>query len=111
VKNQEQVAVRILRRTLGLVVLWESYLFGFSGTASRHLQQMGLPAWFAPVLGGTEVVAAIFFLIPRLGRIGGYSLLVIFAVAAAVHLLHGQFEIGSLFVYSAAVWACMALHE
>ena len=106
--RQHQVAAWILRWTVGLVVLWESYQFGFSGAATRHLQRMGLPQWVAPALGSTEIVAAVLFLVPKLGRIGGYSLLAIFAVAVALHVLHGQFEIGPLLVYGAAVFTCMS---
>jgi hypothetical protein len=72
---------------------------------------MGLTRWIAPALGGTEIVAAIFFLVPKLGRVGGYSLLVIFAVATTLHVLHGQFEIGPLLVYGAAVFACMSAND
>ena len=109
--RQQQVAAWVLRWTLGLVVLWESYQFGVSEAATRHLQRMGLPQWIAPALGGTEIVAAILFLVPKLGRIGGYSLLVIFAVAATLHVLHGQFEIGPLLVYGAAAFACMPAND
>ena len=109
--RQQQVATWALRWTVGLVVLWESYQFGFSEAAARHLHQMGLPQWIAPVLGGSEILAAILFLIPTLGRIGGYSLLAIFAVAATLHILHGQFEIGPLLVYGAAVFACMSTND
>ena len=109
--RRQQVAVWVLRWTVGLVVLWESYQFGFSEAAARHLQRMGLPQWVAPALGGTEIVAAILFLIPKLGRFGAYSLLVIFAVAATLHVLHGQFEIGPLIVYGAAVFLCTSANE
>ena len=57
--------------------------------------------------GGAEIVAVIFFLVPKLDRIGGYFLLAIFAVAAGLHVLHGQFEIGPLVVYGVSVWACI----
>jgi hypothetical protein len=106
--RQQQVATWVLRWTVGLVVLWESYQFGFSEAATRHLQRMGLPQWVAPALGGAEIVAAIVFLVPKLDRIGGYSLLVIFTAAATIHVLHGQFEIGPLLVYGAAVFMCMS---
>jgi len=72
---------------------------------------MGLPQWVAPALGGAEIVAAIIFLAPKLERIGGYSLLGIFALAATIHVLHGQFEIGPLFVYGAAVYMCMSVNN
>ena len=63
------------------------------------------------MLGSMEVLAAILFLIPMLGRIGGYSLLVILAVAAALHVHHGQFQIGPLLVYGASVFTCMTAHD
>lgn len=105
--RRQQIAQTLLRWSVGLVVLWESYQFGFSDAAALHLQRMRMPEWTGPVLGSTEIMAAILFLIPKLGRIGGYALLVIFAVAAAIHVLHGQFQIGSLVVYGASVFACM----
>jgi len=100
--------VILLRWTLALVVLWESFRFAVSPGAARHLEGMGLPSWLAPALGGVEIAAALLFLVPSLRRIGGWSLLVIFAFAAALHLLHGEFQIGPLIVYSAAVLVCMA---
>lgn len=106
--RRQQVAVWAQRWTLGLVVLWESYQFGFSGEAARHLRRIGLPLWVAPVMGGAEIGAAILFLIPKLGRVGGYALLVIFAMAVTLHVLHRQFEIGSLLVYAAAVLTCIS---
>lgn len=109
--RQQQVAALVLRWTVGLVVLWESYQFGFSEAATRHLQRMGLPQWVAPALGGAEIVAAIVFLVPKLDRIGGYLLFVIFAVAATIHVLHGQVEIGPLLVYGAAVFMCVSAND
>ena len=99
----KSMAVPFLRWSLGLVVVWEGYRFAVSTTAVRHFRAMGLPAWIAPVLGGMEIGAAVVFLVPQLRRVGGYALLAIFAIAAALHLLHRQFEIGTLVVYSAAV--------
>ena len=98
----------LLRWTLALVVLWESFRFAVSPAAARHLLGMGLPSWLAPALGGAEIVAALLFLVPSLRRIGGCALLVIFALADALHLLHGEFQIGSLIVYGAAVLVCMS---
>jgi hypothetical protein len=72
---------------------------------------MGLPEWVTSALGGAEIVAAIIFLVPKLGRIGGYFLLGIFAVAAILHVLHRQIEIGPLLVYAAAVFACMSAND
>ena len=96
-------SLTFLRWSVALAVLWESYRFAVSPASVHHVQRMGLPGWIAPTLGGLELVAAIVFLIPGMRRAGGYSLLAIFAIAALIHILHGQFEIGSLVVYSAAV--------
>lgn len=92
-----------------MVVIWESLRFAISG--SHLAQRLNLPSWTAPVLGGVEVVAAVLFLIPGVRRIGGYSLLVIFAIAALLHILHGQFEIGGLIVYGAAALVCLPPRE
>ena len=105
--TRQRAALLALRWTVGLVVLWQSYRFLDSAAAIRNLQHMGLPPWIVPALGGIELLAAALFLIPRLDRIGGYSLLVIFAVACTIHGLHGEFELG-LLVHAAAVVACLA---
>jgi uncharacterized membrane protein YphA (DoxX/SURF4 family) len=105
--KREQLALALLRWTVGLVVLWQSYRFAFSGAAVRFFSQLGLPSWLVPVIGGAELLAAAFFLVPKLQRPGGYALLIIFAVACAIHSLHGEVELG-LLVYAAAVVACLA---
>ncbi|MGC1485379.1 MAG: hypothetical protein WA789_16420 [Candidatus Acidiferrum sp.] len=53
-----------------------------------------------------EIVAAAPFLIPFSMRPGSYLWLVIFGLAALVHLLHGQFGVEGLVVYAAAVPVC-----
>lgn len=85
-----------------------SYKFAVSATAVQHLQQMRLPNWVAPALGGAEIVAAILFVLSRPACVGGYSLLLIFAIAALLHILHGEFQIGPLLVYAAAVLVCLS---
>jgi hypothetical protein len=100
--NRQRAALALLRWTVGLVVLWQSYRFAFSGAA--HL---GLPAWLVPVIGGAELLAAALFLVPKFQRVGGYTLLAIFAVAFTIHGLHGEVGLG-LLVYAAAVFACLS---
>jgi hypothetical protein len=67
-----------------------------------------MPHLIRPVLGGFEVVAALLFLIPPTRKVGGYALLVIFLLAALIHILHGQPEVGGLVVYAAAVYVVLA---
>ena len=54
--SEKSVPIILLRWTLGLVVLWESFRFAASTAAAHHLQGMGLPFWLAPALGGVEIL-------------------------------------------------------
>jgi hypothetical protein len=101
-------SIPLLRWTLGLVIILESFLFVFSASAAHFLAKAGLPSWIQPVLGGAEILAAVLFLVPSTIAIGGYFLLVIFAFAILLHILHGQYQVGELFVYAVAVIVCMA---
>lgn len=105
--KRQQIAFLALRWSVGVVVLWQSWRFVLSATAAHHFYRLGLPHWIRPVLGIAEIMAAILFLIPKWNRAGGYALLAIFFVAAVLHLLHGEFDIGLLFVYGSAVLVCV----
>lgn len=107
-KRLQNLALPMLQWTLGLVVAWESCEFAFGPAAMRMFAKTGLPGWIRPVLGCAEIVAAILFLVPAATFIGGYALLVIFFLAAVIHILHGWYDVGGLVVYAAAVLACMA---
>lgn len=104
-------ALTALQWSVGLVVLYESCMFAFSPSRAHVLDHMGLPAWFRPALAGTEAIAAILFLMPRALVVGSYALLAIFAVAAAIHMLQGQFQIGELIVFATGVLAVLAGRE
>jgi hypothetical protein len=101
-------SIPLLRWTLGLVVIRESGQFICSSSAAHFLAKAGLPAWIRPVLGGAEILAAILFLVPLTTVIGCYLLLVIFGLAALVHLLHGQYGVEGLVLYAGVVLVCMA---
>jgi thiosulfate reductase cytochrome b subunit len=89
-------------------VLVQSALFAFSPAAAHFFAQTGLPGWVRPAVGVAEMLAALLFLLPRTFTVGGYSLIVIFGLAAVVHLLHGWYDVGGLVVYAAAALAVMA---
>jgi len=101
------LAIPGLRWVLGLFLLLESVHLAVSPAVARELAASGLPRWIAPALGGGEALAALLFLVPAASVVGGYALLLVFFIAAAVHVLHGQFDIGQLFVYGMAVIVCM----
>ena len=100
-----------LRWAVGLVVLYESCLLAFEPGRILAFEQSGLPHFIRPFLAGGEILAAVLFLIPRTKVAGSYCLLIVFAIAAAIHIMHGQYGVGALVVYSMAVWVCLAEPE
>jgi|SRR5271165_289916 len=102
-----KLAVSGLRWVLGLVVLLESAYFALSSAAAHQFAKTAVPSWIPLTLGGTEVIAALLFLVPASSLIGGYALLLILAAAAAIHVLLGRFDIGSLVVYGMGVIVCI----
>jgi hypothetical protein len=103
----QKLAIPTLRWTVGLVVLFESCRFVLSHGPING----GLPLWIRPVLGGGEIIASILFLVPFTRVAGGNLLLVIFAFAIFIHILHGQYDVGALLVYAATVGATMSLKD
>jgi hypothetical protein len=104
-------AISILHWSVGVVILIESCLFVFSASRAHALAQSGMPHLIRPVLGGAEIIAVLLFLIPPTRTIGGYALLVIFILAALIHIVHGQPDIGGLVVYAAAVYTVLAAYK
>jgi len=106
----KKLSLPFLRWSVGLVVLWQSWLTFHSALEKLHVP--GHPAALAHVrlvLSGAEILAAILFLLPFTIAAGGYLLLLIFAVAIAIHTLHGDVAgLEVLVVYGAAVLVSLA---
>src|SRR6266566_538708 len=99
----KRIAIPLLQWVVGLVVLLESYRTFRWGLASLHSSHThGIHPVILLALAGPEIIAAILFLIPRTLILGSYALLIIFALAILVHLLHGQFNFEILLIYAAA---------
>jgi uncharacterized membrane protein YphA (DoxX/SURF4 family) len=96
-------AVLGLQWVVGLVLIVESLRFAFERSAAHDFARAGMPLWMRPALAWTEIVGAILFLVPFTTMLGGYLLLVIFFLAALLHILHSEFDIGVLLVYGMAV--------
>jgi hypothetical protein len=111
--NLKRLSPPLLRWSVGLVVLWQSWLT-FHGTLGK-LHAPGHPAALAHVrlvLSGAEMIAAILFLLPITAAVGGYGLLAIFALAIVIHALHGDVSgLETLVVYGAAVLVSLAYRE
>jgi hypothetical protein len=93
------LAIPGLRWCVGLIVLWQSGRFAFEESAMRGFAHTGLPPWIRAALGGAEMVAAVLFLLPITTVVGGYALLVLFFLAAILHVLHGWYDVSALVVY------------
>lgn len=101
-------AVLGLQWTVGLVLIVASFRLAFEPSAARSFARTGMPLWMRPALAWAEIAAAILFLVPFTTLLGGYLLLVIFFLAALLHILHGEFDISVLLVYGMAVLTSMA---
>jgi len=95
--------VTLLRLVLGTVVLVEALLLIFSKSEAAAVAHHVLPKAVLLALGSGETAAAILFLLPPTVRLGSILLLVVFAFAILIHVVHGQFQIGGLLIYAAAV--------
>jgi Cu/Zn superoxide dismutase len=98
---------------VGLVVLLESYRTFYGALSKIHdPTHAGALASIRLGLSGSEIVAALLFLIPFTALIGGYALLAIFGAAIVIHGVHGDFTgLEILVLYGVAVLACLAQHK
>jgi len=104
----KRVAIPLLQWVVGLVILLESYRTLQRGISGLHVTPShGIHPVILIALAAPEMVAAFLFLFPKTLIVGSYSLLIIFALAILVHLLHGQVNFEILLVYAAAVIVVM----
>jgi uncharacterized membrane protein YphA (DoxX/SURF4 family) len=96
-----------LRLTLGLVVFGQSLATAISASGITDGSHHN-PALL--VLAGIESVAALLFLLPRTTAPAAATLVVIFAVAIALHLTTGNGFPAHLLVYIAAA-TVVAVHD
>jgi hypothetical protein len=96
-----------LQWSLGLVLIYECSRLVFYSGAMRSVEKTHLPQWLLVAIGSVELVGAILFLIPPAVVAGGRLLLATFGVAAVIHILHGQPDVGFLVIYAMAVLTVM----
>jgi len=96
--NANKLARTGLQWSLGLVLIYECSRLLFSRGAHNHI-----PHVLVMSIAAVELLGAILFLIPPAKVTGGRVLLATFAVAAVVHLLHGEPDVGFLVIYAMAV--------
>lgn len=109
--RNSRLAVQGLRWVLGIVVLWQSFLFlraTIADVQAAGSGQIGAHLCIRLVLGSVEILAAVMFLAPVVNLAGSYLLLAVFAFAMLFHALQGHFDVGALPVYAMAVLVWMA---
>lgn len=101
--DANKLATTGLQWSLGLVLIYECSRLVFYSGAAHSFERTHLPQWFRVAIGSVELLGAILFLIPPAVVAGGRLLLATFGVAAIVHILHGQPDVGYLVIYAMAV--------
>jgi hypothetical protein len=96
-----------LQWSIGLVLIYECSRLVFSAGAAHSFEKTHLPQWLRLAIASVELLGAILFLIPPAVVTGGRLLLVTFGVAAVIHILHGQADVGYLIIYAMAVLTVM----
>jgi hypothetical protein len=99
-----KISLRLLQIVLGVVLFLNSAGLVI---AQLHTAHHSLAFFALLILGSVEAVAALVFLFAA--SMGGPVLLMTIAVAALIHILHGQAgHAGALLIYAAAVTAVMS---
>lgn len=92
-----------LQYSLGLVLVYECCRLIVGSGAVHASERIHLPYRFLIGIAVVELLGAILFLVPLTVVAGGRLLVATFFVAAVVHLLHGQPDVGYLIIYAMAV--------
>jgi hypothetical protein len=80
----------ILQVLFALLLLWGSINLVFNERAVEAFAETGHKDWIRLLLGWSEIVACILFIIPRTFFVGGIGLLIILVWAAYLHISAGQ---------------------
>lgn len=86
-----------LQWSLGLVLIYQCARLLLNPTRGH------IPHALILAIAAVELLGAILFLVPRTVKAGGWLLIAAFFVAAVVHVLHGQPDVGFLVIYGFAV--------
>jgi hypothetical protein len=98
-----KTALLALQWSVGVVLFIEAALLAYSKTEIHFSGHPGIHHWIRLALAWAEMLACLVFLIPRTMKQGATLLIIVLALAALVHALHGNFEIGGLLIFAAAV--------
>jgi hypothetical protein len=92
-----------LQWSLGVVLFIEAAPLAFSKTEIHSAGHPGMHHWISLALDWSEMLTCVVFLVPRTMKTGAALLITVLALAAVVHALHGNLQIGGLLIFAAAV--------
>lgn len=101
---KNKCGVTILQYTLGVVILIEAVQFVLPG-AAHDFARTHMPGFVRLVLGCGEIIGSVLLMIPRTAIRGAWLLVAVFIFAILLHLLHGQYNVGHVVIYTAAALA------
>jgi hypothetical protein len=99
-----KVGLCVLQYSLALVVLIEAVQFVLP-SAAHQFAHTHLPGVIRIILAWGEIVGCVLLLILRTAIRGAWLLVAVFIFAILIHLLHGQYNVGNVLIYVAAVFA------
>src|SRR5713226_6454154 len=95
-----KTALLALQWSLGVVLFIEAALLAFSKTEIHFAGHSAIHPLIRIALASSEMLACVLFLVPRTMKRGAVLLVVLLILAALVHVLHGNFQIGELFIFA-----------
>lgn len=98
------LALTVLQYVLGIVILAEAVRFVLP-SAAHDFALTHLPNVIRLILGWGEIAGCILLLIPPTAVRGAWLLVGVFTLAIVIHLLHGQYNVGNLVIYTAVAFA------
>jgi uncharacterized membrane protein YphA (DoxX/SURF4 family) len=98
-----KLALLALQWSLGIILFLQAESLAFSSAEIQFSGHPGVHHWIRLALAWSEMLACLVFLLPHAVKYGAALLLTVFALAALVHVLHGNFQIGDLFILATAV--------
>jgi hypothetical protein len=109
--GKKDPAVIWLQIVLAVVVFIQAAVFAFHPHAAESFARTGWPDAVRLGLAWSEMAGAVLFVIPATSWIGAWTLLAVFVAAAAVHLAHHEYNIGSLVIDAGVVMVVLAHRE
>ena len=102
--SNSKLGLCVLQYTLAVVILIEAVLFVLP-SAAHDFARFHIAHAIRFMLGFGEIIGCLLLVIPRTAALGAWFLFAVFLFAIAVHLVHGQYNVGNVVIYAAAAFA------